>query len=520
MRLDLKKLPSDTDLLHQIICDLVANNTSLTETIKQLKSQLAKLKAKQYGKSSEKLNQEIADLEKRIEENEEQLSDTLDDHAASPGNDNTEDDSDKKVAKRLPLPEDLSRIDKTLEPDPICPDCGGEEFRKISDDISEVLDYKPSSFRVLRYIRPRCACKNCEKVVQAYPPSHPIAKGKASAGLLAFILIQKYCNHLPFYRQSQMYAREGIELSRSTMAGWSGRCALLLQVLHKALQEYVLSGSEIHGDDTPARVLAPGLGKTKIGRIWVYVRDGRPHGDTIPPAICYFYSPDRKGIRPQEHLKNFTGTLHADAYAGFNKLYMNDENPGASIEEAACWAHSRRKFYEVTVSIKHSTIAPKALEQIGKLYDIEREIKGQSPQERQAKRQQYAKPIIDNLFEWLKKIQQTLPKKSETAKAIYYARNKEQSLRRYLDDGRIEIDNNAAERSMRTIALGRKNWMFAGSDNGGNTAAIIYSLIETAKINNINPFDYLKAVLSQIQDHNSQKLHELFPWNIKLKEET
>lgn len=397
-----------------------------------------------------------------------------------------------------------------------CPSCGCENFRKISDDISETLEYVPSSFKVIRHIRPRCACTQCEKIVQSYAPSKAIDKGKAGAGLLAHILIQKYCNHLPLYRQSQIYEREGVEISRTTMASWAGQSAKLLEPIAKAIQQFVFASTQIHGDDTPVRVLAPGIGKTKIGRIWAYVSDGRPHSDPSPVAVCYFYSPDRKGTRPLEHLKDFTGVLHADAYAGYDQLYLNDEKSAAKIEEAACWAHVRRKFYEVTIANDKANIAISILESIGEIYRIEAEIRGLEADKRLEQRQKKSKILVEKLFAAFKKVYDQLPKKSSTAKAISYALNNQKALMKFLDNGKIEIDNNAAERAMRSIALGRKNWLFAGSDNGGHTAAIIYSIIETAKLNNINPWKYLQKVLATIQDYKANKITDLLPWNITL----
>jgi hypothetical protein len=354
-------------------------------------------------------------------------------------------------------------------------------------------------------------------MVQAYAPSKAIDKGKPGAGLLAHILVQKYCNHLPLYRQSAMYAREGVEISRTTMAGWAGQCAKLLEPIAIAIQQFVFSGKQIHGDDTPVRVLAPGIGKTKTGRIWTYVLDGRPHGDKSPAAVCYFYSPDRKGERPLEHLKDFTGVLHADAYAGYDQLYISDEKSVAKIEEAACWAHMRRKFYEVTVANDKANIAVAILEQIGEIYSIEADIRGLEPDKRLEERLKKSKVLVEKLFVGFRKAYDQLPKKSSTAKAIAYALNHQKALMKFLDNGKIEIDNNAAERAMRSIALGRKNWLFAGSDNGGHTAAIIYSIIETAKLNNINPWKYLQKVLATIQDHKANKIADLLPWNIILE---
>lgn len=534
MRIDLTNLPSDPDILHQIIAtldvenhsllsekeslrsensSLLSQNDSLHSEIDLLRKQLKLLKAKRFSKSSEKLDNQIAQLELWIEESEIKNADsTLGPEVL--GDDNPDDVKGKP--KRQPLPEHLPREEVTLAPEPECPKCGGEEFRKIADDISEILEYVPSSFKVIRHIRPRCVCIKCENIVQAYAPSKAIDKGKAGPGLLAHILVQKYCNHLPIYRQHEIYKREGVEIAKSTMTSWAGRCVRLLHPLIEELKRSVFSGSHIHGDDTSVKVLAPGLGKTKIGRIWSYVRDSRPYGGTSPPVVCYFYSPDRKGERPKQHLQGFEGVLHADAYAGYDRLYASKENPAANITEAACWAHTRRKFYEVTVATDNANIALSVLEQVSTLYKIEAEIKGLDPGKRLERRQDASKELVEKLFINLKKWRKDLSSKSMTAKAINYALNNEIALQRFLGDGKIEIDNNAAERSMRSIAVGRKNWLFAGSDKGGDTAAGIYSLIETAKMNDINPHLYLEKVLTIIQDYNHKKIADLLPWNITL----
>lgn len=550
-----ENLSSDPEILHQIIEDLSIENASLenrnqilidnyqtlinknqtlTEENESLKEQLILLKQKNFGKSSEKLTSQIEDLEFRLEENElqdekvaeeneifvpsEVIADEVDEDVADKAEVKDKiGDEPRRLAKRKKLPEHLVR-DTIIIPAPaVCPSCGVGKFRKIADDVSEILEYVPASFKVIRFVRPRCACTNCDQITQGYAQSKPIDKGKAGAGLLAHILTQKYCNHLPMYRQSQIYAREGIELSRSTLASWAGQCARLLEPLVEELRKSIFSSSEIHGDDTPIKVLAPGTGKTKIGRIWTYVRDGRPHGDKTPPAACYFYSPDRTGDRPAEHLKDFTGTLHADAYAGYDKLYLSDEEKKAKITESGCWAHTRRKFYEVTVTNDKASIAFEVLENIGEVYKVEEKVRGQSPSERLKARQDESKDLVERLFVTFNKYYSQLPKKSSTARAIKYALNHQVALKRFLEDGRIEIDNNAGERAMRSIAVGRKNWLFAGSDEGGHTAANIFSLIETAKLNNINPWKYLRHVLSVIQDHKSTKLAELLPWNVILE---
>ena len=509
MLLDLKNLPSDTNLLHKIITDLSVEVTHLSTENSSLKNQLALLKAKRFGKSSEKLDKQISDLELKIEEEEEENCNKV-------INNNLEEESDNKKEKnkpkRNPLPPHLPREEKTINPDPICPTCGGEDFHKISDDISETLDYVPASFKVIRTIRPRCACKNCENIIQADIPDRAIAKGKAESGLLAHILVQKYCNHLPYYRQSEIYEREeNIELSRSTMASWGGQCSRLLDIVVNEIKKEIFNSSHIHGDDTTLKVLAPGTGKTKTARLWIYSRNGINHNSNTPSAICYFYSPDRKGKRPAKHLENFKGIFHADAYSGYDKLYKENK-----ITEAACWAHTKRKFYEVTVANDKANIANEILIRIGEIYKIEKDIRGKPPNQRLKNRQEKSKLLVNDLFKRLKILKNKLPAKSVTTKAIHYALNNEEALKRFLDDGKIEIDNNIAENAMRPIALGRKNYLFAGSDNGGQTAANIYTITETCKINNINPQKYLIKIFDVIQGYKAKDVAELLPWNIKL----
>lgn len=480
---------------------LIDENSTLREQLKILRS-------KQFGKSSEKTKKKIEELEQKIEENEIELG------LKSNKKPKAEEEKNTNKARRQKFPEDIKREEIILEAPNKCTSCGGEEFRKIGEDSWELLEYIPAQYIVKKYIRPRCACKNCEAMSQAEVPVVGIEKGKAGFGLLANILIQKYDDHLPLYRQSEMLERSGIEISRSTMTGWVAYGYNLISTIAEEIKKYIFTCSEIHGDDTPIKTLMPGLGKTKIGRIWTYVLDGRPHGSEVPPAVCYFYSPDRKGERPASHLENFTGTLHADAYAGYKNLYKSDKYPDNEITEAACWAHTRRKFYEITLANPEAAIANQVLEVIGKLYKIEEEIRGLSPEARKEKRQADSKELVEDLFGSFKKVLSKLAQKGSTALAIKYALNHEIALKRFLEDGKIEIDNNAAERALRVIAVGRKNWLFAGSDEGGKAAADIYTLIESAKMNGLNPEWYLKKVMSVIQDYNSQKIADLLPWNI------
>ena len=342
-------------------------------------------------------------------------------------------------------------------------------------------------------------------------PSLPIERGRPGPGLLAHVLVAKYADHLPLYRQSGIFARDGIELERSTLADWVGRSVALLDPLIEALRRHVLASDVLHGDDTPVPVLSPGRGSTKIGRLWTYVRDGRPHGSDQPPAAVYFYSADRKGEHPQSHLKCFKGILHADGYAGFNAIF--ETGPGKNqVTEAACWAHVRRKFFDVHAA-SGSPIAKEALDKIGGLYTVESHIRGKPPDERQRYREAHEAPLIANLKAWLDTTLSKLSGKSDLAKAMRYALSRWTALTCYLTDGRVEIDNNAAERSIRGIALGRKNYLFAGSDTGGKRAAAVYSLIETCKLNAIDPEAYLRDILARIPDHKINRINELLPWN-------
>ena len=492
--------------------ELLQKNTELSNYVALLEERLRLLKVKRFGKSSEKLERQIDVVERLLEEEETLLGFNLKPSATS-----KDDTQEKGKAKRKKLPAHLPREEVVLEPETKCDSCGGKAFRKIGEDVSEILERVPESYKVIKYIRPRCACINCDNIVQAYTPSKVIDKGIAGPGLLADIFVNKFSNHLPAYRQSQMLEREGIDISRSTISSWLGQGAQLLEPIANLIREYVISCNQIHGDDTPVKVLNPGTGKTKTGRMWVYVNAGRPRGDDSPLAAGYYYSPDRKGERPEEHLKDFTGILHADAYAGYNNLYISEENPEATVEEVCCWAHVRRKFYDILASNDKANIAHRVIDKIGEIYHIESTVRGLSPDIRLETRKEKSVKLVNELFTGFKKAYKQLPKKSSTAKAIAYAVNNEVALRRFLGNGNIEIDNNAAERALRSVAVGRKNWLFAGSDKGGKTAAIIYTILETAKLNNVNPVKYLHKVFDVIQDYKANKLQDILPWNIKLE---
>jgi transposase len=491
----------DADALRSLLLDhhqqLLSNNSE----IEHLKLVIAKLRRMLFGAKSERVEREIEQLELKLEEME-----TV--RAERAVAQRTSLNSDAAKPSRRPLPEHLPREVHTHMPTAqACPECGGE-LRKFGEDISEMLEYVPSSFKVMRHVRPKLSCRGCEKVVQAEAPSRPIDRGIPGPGLLAHVLVAKYADHLPLYRQSEIYAREGVDLDRSTLADWVGAASKLLRPLVEEVSRHVTAAAKLHADDTPVPVLAPGNGKTKTGRLWTYVRDDRPADDPTPPAVWFAYTPDRKGEHPRRHLCGFTGTLQADGYAGFHHLYDTGR-----IREAACWAHVRRKFYDIETA-HHSPIASEAIERIASLYAVESGIRGKPPDARREMRQSQSKPLIDQLRGWFEKMLNTLSRKSETALAIRYALSRWTALTRYLDDGRVEIDNNAAERSLRAVCLGRKNFLFAGSDDGGERAAAIYTLTGTAKLNGLDPELYLRQVLERIADHPINRIAELLPWNL------
>ena len=467
--------------------------------IEKLEHQLAGLRRHRFGARSEALDQ----LELTLEEEEiARAVETLVGEDVS----DTSNDTPKGKPKRKPLPDHLPRNDEILSPGSQCRACGGV-LKTLGEDVTEELEYIPGRFVVNRIIRPRRACCCCEAICQSPLPSRPIEKGRPGPGLLAHVLVNKYADHLPLYRQSQIFGREGVDLDRSTLADWVGKSAALLEPLADAIQRHVLSGQVIFADDTPVKLLSPGAGKTKTARLWAYVRDQRPWASDAPPAAFYRFSRDRKGEQPTEHLKDYTGWMHADGYAGFNELYQSGR-----VREVACMAHIRRKLVDVFKS-QGSVIAEQAIKRIAALYGIEKEVRGQSPEYRAAIRQDKAKPLLDDLEHWLSDQLPKISGKSELAKAIRYALTRIKKLRPYIDHGILEIDNNSAERSMRCVALGRKNYLFMGSEGGGKSAAIAYTLIETAKLNGVDPQAWLTDTLARIADHKITRIDDLLPWH-------
>jgi len=522
----LSELPDDVDALRAIIeaqaKELAAAKAGLqvkTLEIEKMKVQLARLQRMSFGRSSEKIAREIEQLELALEELEAEapdvgapdaMDDGADDEAAAADTASAE----RQNQSRRRLPEGLPRHEVRHDPADDCPQCGGT-MRTVGEDVTEILDYVPGRFRVIRHVRPALSCRSCESMAQEPMPSLPIERGLPSPGLLAHVLVSKYCDHLPLYRQSRMYAREGIRLERALLVGWVGKSAALVAPLVEAIERHVLAGGHLHADDTPVAVLRPGTGKTKQARQWVYLRDERPHAGPAPPAVFYRYTPDRKGAHPQTVLRDFRGVLHADGYAGFNKLYEAAEGAPPAVQEVACWAHVRRKIHDVHVATK-APIAAQALGLIGPLFDIERQIVGKPSEDRRAVRQTHSHPRLADLHAFFEASLCKLPGKGDLAAAMRYALGRWPALTRYANDGRCEISNNAAERAIRPLALGRKNWLFAGSDAGGERAAAIYTLIETAKMNGLNPQAYLTEVLTRIAGHPINRIDDLLPWNIGL----
>jgi len=429
----------------------------------------------------------------------------------------------RKRPSRQPFPEHLPR-ERVVEPGPTsCLCCGGARLRKLGEDITETLEVIPRQWKVIQHVREKFTCRDCEKISQAPAPFHVVARGWAGPSLLAMILFEKYGQHQPLNRQAERYAKEGVPLSLSTLADQVGACCAVLAPLLRRLEAHVFAAERLHGDDTTVPVLAKG--KTDTGRCWVYVRDDRPFDGPDPPAAMFYYSRDRKGEHPQSHLAGYAGLFQADAFDGYRALYLPDRTPGP-ILEAGCWVHARRPFFAMAdieqnarrsaAGKKAIALSPMAIEvvhRIDALFDIERPINGKSAQERRAVRQELSKPLVEELRVYMREQRAKLSRGNDLAKAIDYILKRWAAFTLFLDEGRVCLSNNAAERALRGIALGRKSWLFAGSDRGGQRAAAMYSMIVTAKMNDVDPQAWLADVLARIAGHPASKIDELLPWH-------
>jgi transposase len=481
--------------------------------IEQYKAQLHKLRRMRFGRSSEALDAQIEQLELRLEDLEEaEAAHQAAANATARGTPRAE----RRQPVRRPLPAHLPREEIVHSPGDVCPGCGGTHFSKLGEDVTEVLEKIPARLKVIRHVRPKLSCRACETIIQAPAPDLPIEKGRPGPGLIANVVTAKYLDGLPLYRQSAILAREGIEIERATLADWMGHAAWWLTPLAAMIGAHVMTASVIHTDDTPIAVLAPGLGKTRTGRLWTYLTDERPWRGERAPAAWYRFSPGRKGERPREHLASFLGVIQADAYSGYEALVRHAAPPGTKaprIMHAACWAHARRKLFDEFERTK-SPIAEEALRRIGELYEIEAQITGHSAETRHKIRQEHAMPILDGLRRWLQEQRRRLSAKTNLAKALQYALTRWEALCLYTTDGRIGIDNNPAERALRGIAITRKNFLFLGSEAGGERAAVIYTVLESAKLNGLDPEAYLADVIDRMaKGHPINRLSELLPWN-------
>jgi transposase len=527
-------LPDDIEALKALVLEgratiaaMATAHKGAEDLVATLQIELLRLQRAQFGQSSERRAHLIDQLQLSLEDIEGDIvhdSVTAETQAAAAQGAPMQPGQSRRQPKRGPLPGHLPRERVVIASPASCPCCGSSSLSKLGEDITETLEIVPRKFFVQQTVRERWSCRACEKITQPPAPFHVIARGRAGPSLLAMILAGKYDLHLPLNRQSEAFAHEGVPIEVSTMADWVGACAAAIEPLTQLIRDHVFAGERIHADDTPVPVLAKG--RTRTGRLWTYVRDDQPFGGKDPPAAIYFYSPDRGGAHPQLHLESWAGLMQADAYAGFNALYAGGRAPGA-ILEAACWAHGRRKFFELAdvarkkaaparaTRIALSPIAVEAVKRIDAIFDIEREINGIAADQRLAARQQRVKPLLEALHAWMKAERARVSGKSAIGKAMDYMLKRWPAFTRFLDDGRLCLTNNAAERMIRPLAVGRRNWTFAGSDRGGERAAAMYTLLQTAKLNDIDPQAWLADVLARIAALPASRLPELLPWNWK-----
>lgn len=522
-------LPNDVDHLKRLVLEHHSRVHEQQLEIERLKIQLARLRRWKFGRSSEQLDLQIGQIELTLQVLQAVTRQPVPPALATIERAPIVRERRHPVRRALPahLPrETIVHVSPSVSNGCSCAQCGGK-LRKLGEDVAEMLEFVPGYFKVIRHVREKHSCVQCAGIVQAAAPSRPIERGVPGPGLLAHVIAGKYCYHQPLYRQSEVYGYAGVPIDRSTLTHWVGAARGLVSPLVQAVRRYVLGGQQLHADDTPIPVLDPGRGRTKTGYLWTYVRDERPWGSALAPAVWFEYSPNRKGEHPRRHLRDFRGVVHSDAYSGLNEVFeclapgkanRSDARAGPPrLTRSLCWAHVRRKLYDLHIAL-NSPIAREGVERIAELYAIEREIRGLAPDERHRERQQRAVPLLQALHAWLLERLAQLPRNAELAKAIRYAIKPAHwpALTHYCTDGQVEIDNNAAERSLRTVALGRRSYLFAGSDAGGERAAAMYSLIGSCKLNRIDPEAYLRHVFERIADHPINRIDELLPWSVKL----
>jgi len=534
-------LPDDPAELRAMIATLEAENASMRAAaermqatlrahealVQALRIRIARLQRQRFGASSEKIEREIAQLELALEALEVAISSAEDPIPEDDGGDAGAEPPAAEAPPRRRRPKVAATTPReriVLDPGDACPDCGGA-LRLIGEDVGEILELITARLKVIETARPKKSCRRCEKIAQVPAPTRPIPRSIAGPGLLAHILVSKFDDHLPLYRQNEIFARMGADIPGSTLVDWCGQGMRALAPLVDRIKANVMSSDRLHADDTPVRVLDPsrridGIGRgVKEGRIWTYLRDDRPWGGTAPPGVAYFFSPDRRSAHPQTHLAGFEGILQADAYSGFKALYEPDASGKVRVREAACWAHLRRDFHDVWTGAK-SEIGREALDRIGALYDIEREISGLAADQRRAVRQARSKPKVQAFRDWAEAQLSRVSGKSDLAKAFRYALRRWPSFTLFLDDGRVAMDNNPAERAIKPVVIGRKNWLFAGADAGGETLADAMTIIESAKLSGLDPEAYLADIFRRIHDHKINRLDELLPWHWAAANET
>ena len=505
----------------------LAKNSEDAALIAAQKLQIAKLQHHIHGQKSERSARLLEQLALTFEELEATATEDELDAERAIAKTTTVSGFTRKRAERNTFPEHLPRERIVVEAPTTCACCGGARLRKLGEDVTQTLETTPRQWKVIEMVREKFSCRDCEKISQPPAPFHVIARGWAGPSLLAMIMFEKFGQHQPLNRQAERYALEGVPIALSTMADAVGSVCDVLAPLHRLIEAHVMAAERLHGDDTTVPVLAKG--KTDTARCWIYVRDDKPFGGAGPPAALFYYSRDRRGEHPQTHLANYVGILQADAYEGYNKLYLAERKP-APIQEAACWAHARRPFFAMAnieinarrkaTSKKDIPLSPIAIEvvrQMDALFAIEREINGKTPEERLAVRQSSSRPLVDALESYMREQLTKLSRSHDLAKAIQYMLKRWPAFTLFLNDGRVCLTNNAAERGLRGIALGRKSWLFCGSDRGGIRAAAMYSLIVTAKMNGIDPQAWLADVLSRIAEHPAHRLSELLPWNWRMQ---